>query len=378
MKYKLIVVLVGLTSVVILALSTMSIAAFRTTVGDEILGTNRIFSRYLAASLERKVNRAAKVAESLADTLGSSIASSRQLDNQLVSFRQWSGRIFSDIWYFSEEGICKATVPDAPTALGKHHDELPGLSQPVAELKQTGKTVVVGRFHHARRGQKALLLAPVGKGKAFLSALVDFSDWKTFSQAGKTTGYAALVDEEGNLVSLDPDPAKLRGEPYRISLGGKTYSPGQLTAALPGVEAVADSPGMLSLLAQSSVSSRRELLTVSPVTSLGFHLVIGISEDEAFRGVDRLKQQLLLLTAICWLAAAALGAAFASQLARPLTDLTRHVEKLERGELDQELEYHFNDEIGVLGRAINRMTRTLRRERVMKDVFGVGGESDDG
>jgi HAMP domain-containing protein len=377
MKHKVILAFVGLTTVVIGLLAALSLESFRSSLRDEVLESHRFFARYLSSSLEGKMERASRVARSLAGSPG--LASLPPAQKQLI-FDQcivWSGRMFSGIWYFNSSGRCEVTVPVRQNPLGKNFLELPGMDGPVQEMRRTGRTVVVGRFAEPKKGQKAVILSPVGNSGAFVSALVDLSDWRTFSRAGAREQYAALIDDKGLLVSLDPDPKGLLGSTYRLVIDGLSQLPQSLTSDTAGVDPVPEDPSLLRTRAISPVTGEREYVTLASVPVLGLRLVVGVSERHALASIERLRTRIWMLTALCWLAAAFLGAGFASLVVRPLTALTRHVESLERGQLREELDWRFTDEIGVLGRAINAMTRTLRRERVMKDVFSPAREREE-
>ncbi|MBI3890250.1 MAG: HAMP domain-containing protein [Candidatus Wallbacteria bacterium] len=376
MKHKVILAFLALTTLMSALLAAISLGALESSAREEVLERSRFFSRYLGSSLEGKIERACKVLESLAASPGLSGLPPEQARMVLDDCRLWSGKVFSDVWYFSPEGVCAATSPEDPRSFGKRHADIPGLKEPVAEMTRTGATVVVGRFREAKKGQKALLLTPVGNVGGFLSALVDFSDWRTFSRAGARAGYAALVDAEGTIVSIDPDPNNLRGSSYRIAIEGVTRLPAELTTGVPGVEPAGDDSNVLTVRGTTTVTGASELVCVAPIQRLGFRLLIGIPESYAFRRVDELKTRITMLTALCWIAAAFLGAWFASRIARPLAMLRRHVEDLERGQFPEELQWQYGDEIGILGRAINAMAKTLRRERVMKDVFGFKSEDE--
>ena len=377
MKHKVILAFVGLTTVVIGLLAALSLESFRSSLRDEVLQSHRFFARYLSSSLESKMERASRVAKSLAASPG--LASLPSAQKQLI-FDQcivWSGRMFSGIWYFNPDGRCEVTVPVRQNPIGKNFTELQGMDGPVQEMRRTGRTLVVGHFSEPKKGQKAVILSPVGKSGAFVSALVDLSDWRTFSRAGAREQYAGLVDDKGLLVSLDPDPKGLLGSTYRLVIDGVSQLPHALTSSTAGVQAVPEDPSLLRTQGVSPVTGEREYVTLAPVPVLGLRLVVGVSERYALASIERLRTRIWMLTALCWLAAAFLGAGFASLVVRPLSVLTRHVENLERGQLREELDWRHNDEIGVLGRAINAMTRTLRRERVMKDVFTPGREPDE-
>lgn len=379
MKHKVVLASLALTTVTVAAMASLALAALEGTAREEVLERSRFFSRYLGASLEGKMDRAVKILESLAASPGLSKLPPDQMRLVLDQCRIWSGRVFSDVWYFTGRGVCTVTSPENPDWKGMDQRSIPGLEKPVAEMARSGRSVVVGRFREAKRGQKALLLTPVGNAGGYLSALVDFSDWRTFSRAGARAGYATLVDSEGTIVSIDPDPEQsLKGRPYRVTIAGLSHAPAALASGMPGVEGIEGGGGALTVHGSTTVTGAPELIVLAPVQRLGFHLAIGIPESYAFRRVEQLKTRLTMLTALCWIVSAMLGAWFASRIARPLSLLRRHVEELERGQMPGELEWRYGDEIGVLGRAINAMSRTLVRERVMKDVFGFRSDDAEG
>ncbi len=72
----------------------------------------------------------------------------------------------------------------------------------------------------------------------------------------------------------------------------------------------------------------------------------------------------LIIALMLLLAAAWLGMTFANQMVRPLTDLITASERIRQGDLAVRVDMeHGADEIGLLGRAFNRMTEQLETQR---------------
>ncbi|MDV7338604.1 PAS domain-containing sensor histidine kinase [Terasakiella sp. A23] len=72
----------------------------------------------------------------------------------------------------------------------------------------------------------------------------------------------------------------------------------------------------------------------------------------------------LIIALMLLLAAAWLGMTFANQMARPITDLIAASERIRQGDLQARVDKdHSGDEIGLLGRAFNRMAEQLESQR---------------
>lgn len=72
----------------------------------------------------------------------------------------------------------------------------------------------------------------------------------------------------------------------------------------------------------------------------------------------------LVIAMMLLLAAAWLGMIFANQMVKPLTDLIEASERIRSGDLDARVErQHGADELGLLGRAFNRMTEQLSAQQ---------------
>ncbi|SCA55168.1 Nitrogen regulation protein NtrY homolog [Candidatus Terasakiella magnetica] len=72
----------------------------------------------------------------------------------------------------------------------------------------------------------------------------------------------------------------------------------------------------------------------------------------------------MIIALMLLLAAAWLGMMFANQMVRPLTDLIEASERIRKGDLAVRVDKeHSADEIGLLGRAFNRMTEQLEAQR---------------
>ena len=95
-------------------------------------------------------------------------------------------------------------------------------------------------------------------------------------------------------------------------------------------------------------------------------LRIGISQDPVKRAVNAMTARLLL----SWLLVALIGAGISYLLAfilsKPINNLIKGIDQVERGDLDVKIRPWFSDEIGRLTDAFNNMAGVLGREKALK------------
>jgi len=95
-------------------------------------------------------------------------------------------------------------------------------------------------------------------------------------------------------------------------------------------------------------------------------LRIGISQDPIKRAVNAMTTRLLL----SWLLVALIGAGISYLLAfilsKPINNLIKGIDRVERGDLDVKIRPWFSDEIGRLTDAFNNMAGVLGREKALK------------
>lgn len=105
----------------------------------------------------------------------------------------------------------------------------------------------------------------------------------------------------------------------------------------------------------------REVLAVwQYVPALRWGVTVKIDADEAFAPVATLRYVTLAIAAAAALLAALAAWLVARRFSRPIEDLTRAAADVASGQLSREVRVTTRNEIGVLARDFNRMTRQLR------------------
>lgn len=118
---------------------------------------------------------------------------------------------------------------------------------------------------------------------------------------------------------------------------------------------------------------RRVMGAFAPVTELGWAVVVQKPVGEMAAIVARLYRAMILALLGGVVLALFAGWVMAGRLAKPIRRLSSTVERIAAGRLDLEVKLKREDEIGVLARSFNRMTRRLRAmieqlERQVKDL----------
>lgn len=97
----------------------------------------------------------------------------------------------------------------------------------------------------------------------------------------------------------------------------------------------------------------------------GFDWVVGvgIDDDDIFRGVNALRNNLNRATALVLLIATLWTLVIARRITQPILSLREHTRRVAAGDLDARVEVRGNDELGELGLALNEMTREVKEKR---------------
>lgn len=103
------------------------------------------------------------------------------------------------------------------------------------------------------------------------------------------------------------------------------------------------------------------LSALVPVPELGWGIVIGQSEEEAFRGPNRLRSFTLFWAAVALILTIGLGVLLAQGLTVPLQRLLRGAQDLSQGQYDQPVPLVGDDEIGQFAKAFNHMAKEIQR-----------------
>jgi PAS domain S-box-containing protein len=104
-----------------------------------------------------------------------------------------------------------------------------------------------------------------------------------------------------------------------------------------------------------------------PIPSLGWGLVTKIDAQEEFAGVMRLGHRLLAALGFILIAASLITFAVARSILRPIKKLCEGTEIIGKGDLDYRVAIGAEDEIGVLSRSFDKMTRDLKAITASRD-----------
>jgi PAS domain S-box-containing protein len=97
-----------------------------------------------------------------------------------------------------------------------------------------------------------------------------------------------------------------------------------------------------------------------PLDGLAAEIHLGISQSRITAVQQRVTQLMIVLTAVGSLSAAFFAFAFSRIATYPLTELTRRVQRLGKGHLDERIDLPPGDEVGDLAQAFNRMAADIQ------------------
>ncbi|MBK9385746.1 MAG: response regulator [Planctomycetes bacterium] len=153
--------------------------------------------------------------------------------------------------------------------------------------------------------------------------------------------YAYVLDDEGRILSDGTFENPRRGLPVGDDL--------EVVCARTSEPVAQEGPGLIDVAHPAYVSARR----VGVVR-------VGVDRGEARAEMAAVRDASIVLAAALVLLCVVLTVAFAGTIVRPLERLTRAIQAVARGELEQEIRVRAGDELRVLADAFNEMTATLR------------------
>ena len=117
------------------------------------------------------------------------------------------------------------------------------------------------------------------------------------------------------------------------------------------------------------VSLRTKLLVALPIINVITGVVVaGLTSPEG--GIEALAVDVLIAIAVALSISLVLVLRVAANMLRPIGDLKRAIELVERGRLDIAVPVTSGDEIGDLAHAFNRMVAGLEERERIRDAFG--------
>ena len=172
--------------------------------------------------------------------------------------------------------------------------------------------------------------------------------------SGLLKGAEEIYSDVKYIFILDPQKQVLVGTPeFQLSKelieANSVNADGSMRGELLETEA-----GLINDLAEPIMGGRLGTLRV------------GISQDPVKRAVNAMTARLLLP----WLLVALIGAGISYLLAfilsKPINNLIKGIDQVEKGDLEVKIRPWFSDEIGRLTDAFNNMTGVLGREKALK------------
>jgi len=196
----------------------------------------------------------------------------------------------------------------------------------------------------------ALIMAvPIRDGKRVVGVLAtamtveDISKKIATWKMGKT-GFAFLVDEQGNVVShLKPQYTESRENLNNTPLISAFRKKGWMSITTPFV----------GESGQTAIGHARS-------NSYGWVLALQQDANEIFEALDIIQNFALALLAVTVLLVIAIAWFSARALVTPIMKLTDAAERMSLGELNVKIDVKSRDEIGLLAQAIGRMQTSLR------------------
>ena len=161
------------------------------------------------------------------------------------------------------------------------------------------------------------------------------------------------------------------GELYLINGQGYLISPSRFNQALVAeglVKTGAELELKIDTTASQAVLARKAgageytgyrgetvLGAYQPLKSAGWGLIVEQSSDEVLQDVAQLRRSVIGVALILAFIVCAAGYSLAQSVSSPLKELAHIASRLAQGEIDHELKYHSDDEVGALANAFREM-----------------------
>jgi two-component system NtrC family sensor kinase len=248
---------------------------------------------------------------------------------------------------------------------------LTGVGQPEeVALKSGQKDSFITNVHRERDGRlTSMICVPVRStgwqeivgylgGKVRLRGVADLA----LTYGGTKGGNTFIVDEEGNLVGHDDFSQVLANVDVRASQAVKDFMEGSRRTAgvsMPGPD----------LTAQRYVNYQgSDVLGVyAPVGQWGWAVVVEKEREEALKPVKDWMNRFYLVGFLLSLSAVGIGYFISRRITDPVEALEQGVNKVARGEWDQDLPGSGTDEVGRLVAAFNHMLKEQREKKELEE-----------
>lgn len=89
-------------------------------------------------------------------------------------------------------------------------------------------------------------------------------------------------------------------------------------------------------------------------------VMVRVSKQKLFEQLNSTQSAVYIAIAVCAIALFGMGALFSRRLATPIRNVLQHMNKVEMGKLDTQIEHYGKDEIGRLAVGFNRMVERLK------------------
>ncbi|GLP97262.1 hybrid sensor histidine kinase/response regulator [Paraferrimonas sedimenticola] len=261
-----------------------------------------------------------------------------------------------------------------------HPDNILGQSLP-----QALNSIVITDFGFYPVGSNQLLgfvIAPIKRQQGYLGSLVlKFTPDDLNEIMQERT--SAMASQEVYLVGPDK---RMRSDsyldPYNRSVRASFSEPqAGIVDTLASQKALAGETGESTILDYRNIPVLSAYTPV-PVEQQTWALIAEVDEDEAYAGITRLVNLMLMIGGSVLVVVVLISPFIATVITRPVTSLTQSSIDIAKGNLDAEVEQHWRDEFGILAKNFNEMResikeqiQTIRSQKAELDKVNEGLES---
>lgn len=331
---------------------------------QELLAERQLLAKSVAGHLELVIKADLEILQ----TIGAALrirgeAANGAGERTAVREAYLRSRVLEAVLLLGDEGTILWEEPPRLRHAGPQLDGLPI----VRDVLRTGRPEVSGLVDEPGGGKRLYLLVPLRdwEGKVvrvavgginpdrFTSLLQPFR----FGERGSTD----LIDSRGTVIATTD-----AGRRYTQGDHGQ-FIEGLIRARKPAAGTChgCHEPGVVR-------GRVREVLAFVPLSVVPWGIAIRQPEDEAFAALAALRRRLLLLGPVVLALAALFAWGAARSIRKPIRVLTRAAERIAAGEMGQAIPPLGEDEVGRLGRSLERM-----REALKESLEAIGRANQD-
>ena len=169
------------------------------------------------------------------------------------------------------------------------------------------------------------------------------------------TGEAYVVDKQGNLIASRDISRVLKGE--------NLFYLSEVAEFVKGDERAYKSSAEIT----KGIQNSRVVANHAHLTYPDWAVIVELPAFEAYENIYQKIKLSVFIMLLCFVLAVAAGIYLSKKITRPIIDLRNATQKISNGDMNTQIEFLSNDEIGELATSFNQMVEDLKNTTVSRD-----------